>query len=71
MHIGNPERPTEGAPSASASGRDTDPVADARRLIADHEQARMQACAQEIEAVLARHGMRLDVTPAQISIVPA
>ncbi|GAA2929947.1 hypothetical protein [Streptomyces enissocaesilis] len=48
-----------------------DPVAEARRLIALDEQARMQACAAEIEQVLARHGMRLDVTPAQISIAPA
>lgn len=55
----------EGAASAS------DPVAEARRVVAQDEQARMQACAEEIQAVLAKHGMRLDVTPAQISIVPA
>ena len=47
-----------------------DPLDDARRLIAEHEQQRMQACAAEIEQVLARYGMRLDVTPAHISLVP-
>lgn len=48
-----------------------DPLAEARALIARDLQQRMEACAAEIEAVLAKHGMRLDVTPAQISIVPA
>ncbi|MFF3891793.1 hypothetical protein ACFYY3_01035 [Streptomyces sp. NPDC001812] len=48
-----------------------DPLAEARRLIAEHEQARIQACAAEIEQVLTKYGMLLDVTPAQISIRPA
>ncbi|MEU2924206.1 hypothetical protein ABZ636_03965 [Streptomyces sp. NPDC007251] len=66
MHSNHTE---EGAPSASASEQ-SDPLAEARALIAKDSQERMQACAAEIEEVLARHGMRLDVTPAQIAIVP-
>jgi hypothetical protein len=48
-----------------------DPLAEARQLLAEHEQARMRACAAEIEKVLARYGMRLDITPAQIVLTPA
>lgn len=59
----------EGAPSASIPEHD-DPLTEARALIANDTQQRMQACAAEIHEVLQRHGMRLDVTPAQISIVP-
>lgn len=59
----------EGAPSASAPGSE-DPLAAAQALIAKDLQERMQACAAEIHEVLERHGMRLDVNPAQISIVP-
>ncbi|MFI2367317.1 hypothetical protein [Streptomyces sp. NPDC018833] len=58
-------------PSPSSPQPEPDPLAEAYRLIAEREQERMQACADEIEQVLAKHGMRLDVTPAQISIVPA
>lgn len=47
-----------------------DPLNEARRLIAEHEQQRMQACAAEIEQVLAKYGMRLDVAQPQIAIVP-
>lgn len=47
-----------------------DPLADARRVLAEHEQARVQACASEIEAVLAKYGMSLDVTQPQITLVP-
>ncbi|NWF25253.1 hypothetical protein HW130_03070 [Streptomyces sp. PKU-EA00015] len=49
---------------------DEDPLAEARRLLIEDEQARMQACAAEIEKVLAKHGMRLEVPTPQISIVP-
>lgn len=58
----------EGAPSASTA---QDPLAEARRLLDEDEAARMQACAEDIQAVLAKHGMRLEVAPSQISIVPA
>ena len=64
MHTRNPEQATEGAASAS------DPLAEARRVVAADEQARMQACAEEIQAVLAKHGMRLDVSQPQITSVP-
>lgn len=59
MHSHNPEIATEGAATASS-------VAEARRVLAEDTQARMQACAEEIQAVLAKHGMTLDVTPPQI-----
>lgn len=62
---------TEGAATASSSPSEQDAVTAARMLIADEEQARMRACAAELEQVLARYGMRLDVAPPQISIVPA
>lgn len=50
---------------------ESDPLAEARRLVAEDEQQRMQACAAEVEQVLAKYGMRLDVTPAQITLVPS
>ncbi|MFK0151213.1 hypothetical protein ACIQVK_03910 [Streptomyces sp. NPDC090493] len=60
-----------GEGAASASGEPpVDPVAEARRLVAEDQAARMRACAEEIQAVLAKYGMQLDVTPPQISIVP-
>lgn len=46
-------------------------LAQARALLAAEEQRRMQACAEEIQAVLTRYGMCLDVTQPQISLVPA
>jgi hypothetical protein len=67
----------EGAPTASApqdlasAALAEDKLTQARALLAEDEQRRMRECATEIEQVLARHGMRLDTTPAQISIVPA
>lgn len=66
MHTHDPEITAEGAPTVSAA----DAIAEARRVLAEDTQARMQACAAEIEAVLRRHGMRLDVTPAQIVLTP-
>jgi hypothetical protein len=57
----------------SASSPQPDPadrLTEARRILAEDEDARMQSCAEEIQAVLAKHGMRLDVTPARITILP-
>lgn len=51
--------------------QETDPLAAARALIEQDEQDRMGVCRDEIESVLARHGMRLTITPAQITITPA
>ena len=68
--------PNEGASSASqapaAEGDEpqVDPVAEARRLVAEDEAARMQACAAEIQEVLARYGMSLEVTPPRIVLTP-
>lgn len=54
-----------------ATGAPVDPVAEAQRVIAEFEQSQMQACAREIEAVLTKYGMRLEVSPAQITLVPS
>lgn len=67
MHSHDPEQPVEGAASASAR---EDPLSAARALIEQEQQARMEACAAEVQQVLAKYGMRLDVAPAQISLVP-
>ncbi|WP_328336750.1 hypothetical protein [Streptomyces violaceus] len=48
----------------------TDPVAEARRVLAEDQEKRAEACAAEIEDVLAKHGMRLQITQPQITIVP-
>lgn len=68
MHAHDVEQPVEGAPSASSP---EDPLAAARALIAQEQQARMEACAAEIQQVLDRHSMRLEVAPAQIVLHPA
>ena len=47
-----------------------DPIAHARVLLANHEQQRREACAAEIDEVLARHGFYLRVTPAQVLLSP-
>lgn len=57
-------------PSPSSPRLEPDPLAEARQLLAEDQAARMRACADEIEQVLAKHGMRLEATPPQISIVP-
>ncbi|MEV7240470.1 hypothetical protein AB0N92_04290 [Streptomyces sp. NPDC093248] len=62
---------TEGTPSASSPDAEPDPVTAARALLAENERARMQACSEELQAVLAKYDMRLDVAAPQISIVPA
>lgn len=62
----------ENGPAPSTPVADpVDPVAAAQRVIAEFEQAQAQACATELEAVLTRYGMRLEVSPAQITLVPA
>lgn len=45
-------------------------LAEARRLLTEHEQQQTKACLAEIEAVLAKYGRRLQITQPQISIVP-
>jgi hypothetical protein len=67
MHSHDPEVPLPGEPSASIPVGE---VVAARAVLEQDRQARMQACADEIQAVLDRHGMRLDVTPAQVALVP-
>ncbi|MDT0387806.1 hypothetical protein [Streptomyces dubilierae] len=58
-----PEPSTEAEPQ-------TDRVADARRILDEDRQRRMQACLTELEAVLDKHGMRLEVEPARAILVP-
>jgi predicted amidophosphoribosyltransferase len=48
----------------------TDPLADARSLLAEHERQQDEACRAEIEQVLAKYGRKLIVTQPQITIVP-
>jgi hypothetical protein len=49
---------------------ETDPLADARQLLADHQAAQAAACQAEIQAILDRYGMRLEISTPQIAIVP-
>jgi len=65
MHVHHAE--AEGAQSASLPD---DPLHAARELIAEEQRMRLQACAEEIQAVLAKYGMRLDVTPPQVVLNP-
>ncbi|MFC1410416.1 hypothetical protein ACEZCY_14235 [Streptacidiphilus sp. N1-12] len=58
------------APATAPADEPVDPVAAAQAVIAAYEQERVQACAQDIEAVLAKYGMRLEVLPAQITLAP-
>jgi hypothetical protein len=48
----------------------TDPVAEARRLVAEHEKQQTEECLAEIEQVLARYGRKLQISQPQITIVP-
>ncbi|MFC8986036.1 hypothetical protein [Streptomyces sp. NPDC057115] len=48
-----------------------DPVAEARRLVAEDEQRKTQECLAEIEAVLAKYGRKLQISQPQITIIPA
>lgn len=58
-------------PAPDGDGAPVDPVAEAKALLAQYEQSQAQDCAAELEAVLTRYGMRLEVSPAQITLVPA
>ena len=51
--------------------RQEDEIAEARRLLAEDQERRMQACNAEIEQVLAKHGMRLQISQPTVAIVPA
>jgi hypothetical protein len=64
MHVQNPEVPDEGV-----SGGTADALASARALLAQDQSNRLEACAAELQEVLRRHGMRLDVIPARIALV--
>lgn len=60
-------KPGEDAPAAAQA----DELESARALLAAHQQARLDACSREIQAVLARYGMRLDISQPQIVLTPA
>lgn len=45
-------------------------LAAARALLLGNERERVKACKEEVEQVLAKHGMRIVTTPVQVSIVP-
>lgn len=65
MHVQNPEVPGEGV-----SGGAADPLASARALLAEDQRNRLEACAAELQEVLKRHGMRLEVPPPRIALTP-
>lgn len=58
------------SPPSQQPDEQPDPLTEARRLLAEDAEERMRACSEEIQAVLAKYGCRLDVTQPQISIVP-
>jgi hypothetical protein len=62
--------PCPGYPHAEDQQVETDPLADARLLLAEHERQQDEACRTEIEQVLAKYGRKLVVTQPQITIVP-
>lgn len=62
--------PCPGYPHAEGEPEPADPLDEARRLIAEHEQQQDEACRAELEAVLAKYGRKLAVTQPQITIVP-
>ncbi|CAM5710159.1 hypothetical protein [Streptomyces coeruleorubidus] len=49
----------------------TDPITEARQLVAEDEQRKTDDCLAELEAVLAKYGRKLQITQPQITIVPA
>lgn len=61
----------EGTQPTSAAAPGQSDVDAARALLAQEEQARMQACAAEIQEVLAKYGLALEVPPPKIALVPA
>lgn len=56
----------EGTPSASAPAAEPSDLDAARALIAEEEQRRINACAAEIQEVLEKYGMQMDVSKPQI-----
>ena len=68
MHSRTLEDGAQQPPSTTPEPSDLDA---ARALLAEEEKARMQACAVEIQEVLAKYGMTLEVPPPQIALVPA
>ena len=67
----HPQLTEEGTHQASAFTPEQGDLDAARALLAEEEKARMQACAAEIQEVLAKYGMTLEVPPPQIALVPA
>jgi hypothetical protein len=51
-------------------GQEFDPLAHARQVLAEHQAAQAAACQAEIQAVLDRYSMRLEISTPQIAIVP-
>ena len=61
--------PEEPADAGQEAGQ-VDPVARARQLLAEYQAAQAAACQAEIQAVLDRYGMRLEISTPAVSIVP-
>lgn len=68
--MSSPTTKNEASQTSADAPEQADPVAEARRVLAEDEEARMQACAAKIQEVLVEYGMSLEVTPSQITLVP-
>lgn len=44
---------------------------EAQAVIKENEIAKQQACADEVNAVLKKHGYALDITKPQLMLIPA
>lgn len=47
-----------------------DQVAEARQLLAEHQAAQAAACAVEVQAVLDKYGMQLEISTPAVTISP-
>lgn len=54
----------------TCTARKQDQLADAQRLITEHEKQQTEACLAEIEQVLAKYGRKLVITQPQLTITP-
>ena len=47
-----------------------DPLQEAQELLKQAHQKKVNECAKEIEAVLNKYGLKLDITKPQIVLIP-
>jgi hypothetical protein len=61
--------PTEGS-AESGDAPEQKALDAARALLAEEERARMMACSAEIQDILDKYGLSLEVSAPQITLVP-